>query len=376
MRTIFGKPSIILLLLAISVSSLAQKKDAKKYKEEAELMRKEIWGWKKPEFDVRAIPAEFANASRVVIARHMEINADSKKKAAFVGFGFGAYRQLYLTEIAREAVKINDKAAVTDYSEIEFTQLARSNGMFVNNTTNVYVGVRVIKPDGSVKEISADDIVLTRDESSRKEAKLAIPDLQPGNIVDYFIAKQQSMEQASLGDISNYAFTLFDDAPVMYYSIHIEMGKKYAVEYRCYNGAPDFKRSTTDDDDNVFDMVVRNIPASAESGLWISPFRQLPIVRINIKVGYKRMYAGRLIAREPGKVYANPPADEFIEDEKININEIKTYEMRMGVGGSTGLNSNLNGNISKYYFQVLKNRTKCPWIALWGIILPVCMPRY
>ena len=70
-----------------------------------------------------------------------------------------------------------------------------------NNTTNVYVGVRVIKPDGSVKEISADDIVLTRDESSRKEAKLAIPDLQPGDIVDYFIAKQQSMEQASLGDI-------------------------------------------------------------------------------------------------------------------------------------------------------------------------------
>ena len=54
----------------------------------------------KPEFDVRAIPAEFANASRVVIARHMEINADSKKKLPLLDLAFGAYRQLYLTEIA------------------------------------------------------------------------------------------------------------------------------------------------------------------------------------------------------------------------------------------------------------------------------------
>jgi hypothetical protein len=360
MRIIFERSWTLILLLAITVSAHAQK-DLKKYKEEADVMRKEVWGWKKPEFNVRDIPAEYANASRVVIARHMEINADSKKKAAFTGFGFGAYRQLYLTEIAREAIKINDKAAVSDYSEIAFTQIARSSGFFLNNTTNVYIGVRVIKPDGTVKEVSADDIVLTRNDASRKEAKLAIPDLQPGDIIDYFLAKQQSMEQSTLGDISNYSFTLFDDAPVMYYSIHIEMGKKYAVEYRCYNGAPDFKRSTTEDDDNVFDMVVKNIPAYAESGLWISPFRQLPMIRMNIKVGYRGMYAGRFNAREPGKVYANPPADEFIEDEKITISDIKTYEMRMGTGGSMGIAQSLSGNTSKYYFQVLKNKDKLPF---------------
>jgi len=356
MRIVFGRSWIMLLLIVVAVPAAAQKKDEKKYREEADAIRKEVWGWNKPEFAVRTIPAEHANASRVVIARHTEINADSKKKTAFYGLGFSSYRQLYLTEIAREAVKINDKAAVSDYSEITFTKIARSSGFFLNSTTNVYVGVRVIKPDGSIKEVSADDAVLTRDDKSRQEAKLAIPDLQPGDIVDYFLAKQQSMEQSTLGDISTYAFTLFDDAPVMSYSIHIEMGKKYAIEYRCYNGAPDFKRSLTEDDDNVFDMIVKNIPAYAESGLWISPFRQLPMIRMNIKVGYKGAFAGRFNAREPGKVYFNPPADEFIEDEKIGISERKTYEMRMGTGSSRGINSSLSGNVSKYYFQVIKNK--------------------
>ena len=110
------------------------------------------------------------------------------------------------------------------------------------------------------------------------------------------------------------------------------------MEYRCYNGAPDFKRSTTDDDDNVFDMVVRNIPASAESGLWISPFRQLPIVRMNIKVGYERNVCAEDSMQESREVYANPPADEFIEDERqININEIKTYRNENGRRGIDGI---------------------------------------
>jgi len=362
MKLICPRIFTAIALLIISLSTLAQKdtKDIKKYKEEADNMRKEVWGWNKPEFKVRTIPAEYASASKIVIARHMEINADSKKRAKLTLMGVGAYRELMITEIAREAIKINDKSAISDYSEIAFTQIVRSSGFFIRNSTNVYIGVRIIKPDGSIKEISADDIVLTRNESSKKEAKLAIPDLQVGDIVDYFLAKQQNTEQSTLGDVATYAFTLFDDAPIMHYSIHIEMGKKYAIEYRCYNKAPDFKRSTSEDDDNVFDLVQKNIPAYTESGLWVSAFRQLPIIRMNIKVGYKGMYAGRFNAREPGKVYANPPADEFIEDEKIRISSIKEGEARLRTA-TTGLNEQLPENASKYYFELLKNKDKLPF---------------
>src|SRR3954468_10931605 len=86
-------------------------RDVKKYKEEADAMRSEVWSWKIPEFNVRTIPAEYANASRVVIARHRDISSDSKKKAKYVGLSVAMYRELMLTEVLREAVKINDKSA-------------------------------------------------------------------------------------------------------------------------------------------------------------------------------------------------------------------------------------------------------------------------
>ena len=55
------------------------------------------------------------------------------------------------------------------------------------------MGVRIIKPDGKVTEINADDVVLVQDEKSQKKAKVAIPNLEPGDILDYFIATEQSV---------------------------------------------------------------------------------------------------------------------------------------------------------------------------------------
>jgi Domain of Unknown Function with PDB structure (DUF3857) len=345
----FMKPTtrklLILILVFIFYAPVFAQKDVKKYKEEADAMRKEVWGWDKPEFAVRTIPAEYANASRVIIARHMDISADSKKKTKFTLMGFAAYRKLTLTEITREAVKINDKSAVSDYSEITFTQIEKRSGFFIDQTTMVYIGVRVIKPNGSMKEINADDVVLTKDEKNQKEAKVAIPDLQVGDIIDYFLAKQQSMEQLSTGALPPYTFTLFDDVPVMHYSIHCEMGKKYAIEYRSYNGAPDFKRSQGEDDDNILDLVKKNIPAFAESNLWISAYRQLPIIRMNIMVGYKGMFAGRLNAREPGQVYKNQPSEEFIQDELNGLAMAKRSPSDFALGSAY-----------EYYKKLDKNR--------------------
>src|SRR5258705_10187729 len=78
MRICFRTPVIIILSLTIWVSSFAQKKEEEKYQQESATIRSEIWGSKTPEFAVRTIPAEYTNASKVVIARQVEINADCK----------------------------------------------------------------------------------------------------------------------------------------------------------------------------------------------------------------------------------------------------------------------------------------------------------
>ena len=52
-------------------------------------MRKQVWAWDKPQFRVKDIPQQYANASKVVIAHHTELTADSKSKIAFYGLTFG-----------------------------------------------------------------------------------------------------------------------------------------------------------------------------------------------------------------------------------------------------------------------------------------------
>ncbi|HET6996783.1 MAG TPA: DUF3857 domain-containing protein, partial [Chitinophagaceae bacterium] len=238
MRIVFGKSlavfplkRLVLIVLSLFVfdSLPAQKTAPDNYKEEADAIRQAVWSWDNPEFKVRQVPAEYANASRVIIARRVDINATGKVRVALF---HNPIPRLDLTEIVREAIKLNDKAAVSDYSEITFTRLVKTSGAFFNNTTKRYIGVRVIKNDGTIKEISADDILLTKDEKSNKEAKLAIPDLQVGDIIDFFIAKRQNIQQNGSGEVENYTFALFDDAPIINYSIHIEAGRQYAVEYR------------------------------------------------------------------------------------------------------------------------------------------------
>jgi len=193
----------------------AQSKDDEKYRKQSEEMRKIVWAWDKPQFKVKNVPQQYTNASKVIIAHHTELTADSKSKFAFYGLGFGPKKEQTLTEVVREMVKVNDKNAVTDYSELSFTQFERTSGFYTSDKTTSYVGVRVIKSN----------------------AKVAIPDLQPGDILDYFIATEQNLTN----DMSNkpYRVLLFDDAPILSLSFHAQLGKKYAIEYRSYNGAPE-----------------------------------------------------------------------------------------------------------------------------------------
>src|SRR6266853_1561515 len=110
--------STILLLLFSSFACVsAQSKDEKKYRKESEEMRKSVWAWDKPQFKVKDVPAQYANASKVVLAHHTELTADSKTKLAFYGLGFGTKKEQTISEVVRELIKINDKTAVTDYSE-------------------------------------------------------------------------------------------------------------------------------------------------------------------------------------------------------------------------------------------------------------------
>jgi hypothetical protein len=58
---------------------------------------------------------------------------------------------------------------------------------YINAKTTSFLGFRIIKPDGNIKEINPDEIILTEDKENDKKAKVAVSGLQIGDIVDYFI---------------------------------------------------------------------------------------------------------------------------------------------------------------------------------------------
>lgn len=279
--------NILLLVVTgmITITTFGQRKNDQAkieadYKAEAESMRQFVWGWKDPKFNVREIPAKYASKSKVIIARHTEFNAERRSKTVMYGLSFAKQLNQEVSEIVREVIKLNDKTAVDEYSELSFTQFERTSGFRSSDVSKIMVGVRVIKPDGKVQEINTDEVVLTQKSTTKRKAKLAVPDLTPGDIIDIYVATVS--KTINDNEPKDYILAIFDDAPVMSYSFHAELGKKYAVKYRIYNSAPNLKVTSNAEEDIVLDLAAKDMDAF-ETSLWVSMEKQLPFVRMQIR---------------------------------------------------------------------------------------------
>ncbi|PSL48963.1 uncharacterized protein DUF3857 [Chitinophaga niastensis] len=295
--------TVAVLLLHTQV--YAQKaKDIREYKERAEAVRQEVWNWDIPAFKkVPALPAD-DKSSAIVIAKHVDLKASSIKKIKFIGIGFKVKKDLFYSNTVREMVKLNDKVALEEYSQFSFKKFRSLNSYYHSGLATTIVGVRIIKPDGSMKEVKVDEEIVNEEENKEQKSKLAIPDLQVGDVIDYFVRVEELKDLNS--DIDAQIFVLGDDKPIMQYSVHCEISDKYFVRYRSANGAPDFKVKK-DDDGSVFDMLVKNIPSLPVS-LWMSPYRQIPLIRMDILYG-SYPAAGQVA----GEVRHNPKQAEIKE---------------------------------------------------------------
>lgn len=270
---------IIALLLQQGV--FAQKaKDIRQYKEHADEVREEVWGWDIPAFkNVPTLPVD-NKSSAVVIAKHVEVKASGKRTNFKTQYN-NLRKSIFYSNTVREMVKLNDKAALEEYSQFSFKKFRRLSIYFRSEFASTIVGVRIIKADGTRKEVNVDEEVVNEEEGKQQQSKLAIPDLQVGDVIDYFVRVEEQKDGFS--PIEEQIFVLGDDKPILQYSVHCEISSKYFVRYRAVNGAPDFV-TKKDEDGAVLDLLVKNIP-SLPVDLWMSPYRQIPMVRMNIKVG-------------------------------------------------------------------------------------------
>jgi len=276
--------------LLITTALFAQ--DNIPYAEKARQIQKDVWGNAAPEFKLTTVPANLANESAVILARSFSLQRTSKPRIKFMLITAGVTAKTVKLTTFHERVKINDKVALEGFSTLEYQKkLDQSRSFLFNKFANVhdtYIGAKIIKPNGTETIVNTGEEVLLKDEQKDQKGKLAIPGLQVGDILDYYISNTDITETGegnSFRDNDNL-FLLTDEYPVVYYSLDFQYNKKIHVQYIAANGAPRFEESNNDAGDLLMSLKLRNLP-KYQSTFWASPLRQYPYLEVGSSYGSK-----------------------------------------------------------------------------------------
>ncbi len=287
MKQLFFSTVVILFI----APSYAQVTNEKEYKEHSKEIAAEIWNDKDADFNVVQVPAEFNNESAVIIAKSMEVINTAKKKTKWGLFGpAGVTDKITYDNKLHIRVKINDKAALEDYSSIEYQKQDVNNTRYgfnkMYNQRYTFIGAKVIKPDGKQVVVNGDEEVLTTDKDKKKEGKLAISDLQVGDILDYYVKEEVLTETGSYIQ-GPYTYYLGSDYPVMAFRFHMELDERAGAMYVNANGAPQPKVTSGEDGGAVIDLALKNLP-KYNTTMWTLPMRQVPYVSVEYQVLYNK----------------------------------------------------------------------------------------
>ncbi|MDL2223620.1 DUF3857 domain-containing protein, partial [Bacteroidales bacterium OttesenSCG-928-M11] len=281
---------------------------------QAQRVRQKIWELNDPDFKNYTIPEKYNNESAVIIAKKEEIYTVGKLKSGYANktvLNRDRNKKLFYTNFSRYLVKINDKVALDEFGTIEYIENENIKIGYFSSKMTMIVGARIIKPDGSIKEVDIDEAIITSEKGDKDEVhkKLAISDLQIGDILDYFIQEDGNINYMN---IPQQYYTFKSKYPVLSHSIHCEIDNKLTTEYHSYNGAPKFTVSTNEQNDIVLDAKKIDNPKQTDNW-WISIPREVPFIRLSILFNNNKDIYKPASYRKSG-VYENLPIDVILND--------------------------------------------------------------
>jgi hypothetical protein len=282
-----------LLLIAglLTTGKLFAQEDTISYANKAAQLQKEIWEKQAPEFNVTAIPASMAKESAVIIAHAYTSQRTSNGKTKFMIVSTSTVTKTIRVNTIHERIKIQDKVALEDYSKLSYQKkLDKTVSLMLFNkllnTHNTFIGAKLIKPDGKEIVVNTSEEVLVKNEEKDQKGILAIPGLQVGDILDYYISTVEVNEDNKGNSFKDNeeVFVLMDEYPVLYYSLDFQFNSKLKVKCMYANNAPHFVESHNDAGDQLYSLKMNNVP-KLESKLWTSPLRQFPYIEIGSSYG-------------------------------------------------------------------------------------------
>lgn len=305
---------VVFSILLVQLFTLSVNADEKAdYLKLAQKVRHEVWSSTPADFQKRTVPDRYKNASAVILSYYRELSTDYYRKAtADLVLNLRLTRQIDCTDMERMLIQINDKKALKDYSEFTFKTKSRKWTWGYHHKTQTVLGIRVIKKNGNVQEVSLDDYVDVKEGKNDKDLsqKIAVPGLEVGDCIDVFSLDQIDTQEQQLDP---FYFVLRQDEPVLYTKVHCVLDQSLATVYRTMNGAPDFTQTTDKDKNAVLDMVMDK-PVDAESSIWYNSLEQSPFIEMYITPTKAKVAVVEKAMRQKG-VRGNPNVTPILQDD-------------------------------------------------------------
>lgn len=294
-----------LLLVSVSFTLYAAPPDRN------DELRNEMWVSPDKSFKVSEIPKKWNEKSAVIIA---QLNRFEYRKPVMRNLlRFNEYRHF--------RIKLLDKNAITEYSEITFLSDRTDNAE--GESIKVYVGFKVVKPGG--KEIIIDPATAVKMEreyrgEKRSYNKLAIPNLEAGDILDYYICEETTRANANLIHFFEpVIYTLPQDYPVMSHKLQFRAERKCYINLRSLNGAPELKLVVDEANDEKFYSLDGVDMEGVDNMRWLYPYRELPTIKFRAAYASgKAMRAFDVLLGEPGQVKSSVTKDE-VQDMVVSM---------------------------------------------------------
>lgn len=250
----------VLLLLLLFCGSIGFAQDKAEIKEK-------FWGAADPAKNIQAVPDKWKNESAVIMYKSYDYS--------FHKFGV---RVTYITAL-RKRVKLQDQAAVKEFSEFSFMDRYYSKrGWTSNREALTVVGVKVIKPTGKETEINVDAEAVKVD----KKKKIAIPNLEIGDIIDYYIYTVEPFKSIGAYGFETVETTIADEYPIMEMNLQLATENDFFINFATYNGAPALEKLPRDGDKLYrYQLVAKDVEKN-DFPRWFYPMAELPCYKFQV----------------------------------------------------------------------------------------------
>lgn len=305
-----------------------------------------------PAFAINLVPDKWNNESATVIGYKRSILFDKKSSG---GFFTARDRSLYFFEKVRFKIKLNDNNSVENFSQIYFRYSDREDGFIA----------RIIKNNGEVVSVDLKDAVSIEPGSDmpeffksffdqvygaqRRYFKVAIPNLEPGDILEYVANTKSKLNVGGSGYIE---FTpqyeiCSKGYPVMHNEIIIETDDKSFFKSISLNGAPEFKKEAPDDKNFSKYVFIDKDRATEKDVNFVKEMLVYPLVKFQVAYANSTQIKGALIG-EKGELKKGFTKEELAK---------KAWEDYENTG-------NYPFSSNSYYTYTIQNFINDSWLAL------------